>query len=120
MTDKSHSATVSPAAEPYVAKVGDRVVARSSRARILQEVNGEKSYSPVVYFPLEDVSQEYLAPSDHRSFCPIKGEAGYYRLQAADQDLGNAAWFYPDPLPEVAEVKDHVAFYPDKVTVTKA
>jgi uncharacterized protein (DUF427 family) len=33
--------------------------------------------------------------------------------------LENAVWFYPEPLPMVAAIKDHLAFYADKVPVAK-
>ncbi|NIA70922.1 DUF427 domain-containing protein [Pelagibius litoralis] len=119
MTEQEHNAHVSPADAPYVAKVGGTVIARSDRAVILQEVSPRKTYPPVIYFPLEDVEQRHLLASDHHSFCPIKGDAGYYSLRTGGETLENAVWFYPDPLPMVAGVKGHVAFYPDRVTVEK-
>ena len=119
MTDKTHSATVSMAGEPYAAKVGDVTIALSDRAMILEEVNGEKSYAPVVYFPLDEIDPAFLQPSDHTSHCPIKGDAGYYSLSIGGKTLENAAWFYPEPLPMVGAVKGYVAFYPDKVTVER-
>ena len=119
MTKVIHSAGVAAAEQPYVAKVGSVIVARSGQAMILNEWNGEKSYPPVVYFPLESIDQGCLLPSDHQTHCPIKGNASYYSVEADGQRLENAAWFYPDPLPLVAGVKGHVAFYPDKVTVEK-
>jgi uncharacterized protein (DUF427 family) len=118
-TETTHSASVSLAAEPYAAKVGDVTIALSDRAVILEEVNGDKAYAPVVYFPLEDIEPDCLAPSERRSHCPIKGDAGYYSLRVNGATLEDAAWFYPDPLAMVAGVKGHVAFYPDKVTVEK-
>lgn len=120
MSEAAHRATVSPASKRQIAKVGDTVIARSSRAVILAEVSPRKTYPPVVYFPLEDVDQSCLRASTHTSFCPIKGEAGYYTIAAGGATLENAAWFYPKPLAMVAEVKDHVAFYRDKVTVEEA
>src|SRR3546814_17284443 len=76
-------------------------------------------YPVVVYFPRADVAAGALLPSDRHSRCPIKGEAGYFSVKAGSETLENAAWHYPDPLPDAAPVKDHVAFYPDKVTVEK-
>lgn len=119
MSEPAHRATVTAAQECYVAKVGDTVVARSSRVLILEEVSPRKAYAPVVYFPLEDVDRAALRPSDHHSFCPIKGEAGYHDLAVDGRLLERAAWYYSDPLPMVAEVKDHLAFYRDKVAVER-
>jgi uncharacterized protein (DUF427 family) len=120
MTQKTHSASVSMAGEPYVAKVGGVTIARSERAMVLEEVYGAKTYPPVIYFPQDDVAPEALQPSDHASHCPIKGDAGYFSVKADGTVLENAAWFYPDPLPMVRAVKGYVAFYPDKVTVERA
>jgi len=120
MTEKTHTATVSMAGEPYVAQLGETTIALSDRVMILQEVNGEKSYPPVVYFPLDDIDPEFLEASDHRTHCPIKGDASYFSVKAGGQTLENAAWTYPKPLPMVGAVKGYVAFYPDKVSVAKA
>jgi uncharacterized protein (DUF427 family) len=120
MTDPSHHATISMAGEPYVAKVADVTVARSERAMILQEEKAGKSYPPVVYFPRADVAADSLQPTDHHSHCPIKGDASYFTVKTDGKTLENAAWYYPQPLPQAAAVKDYVAFYPDKVTVEKA
>ena len=118
--EKDHSATVSLAGEPYVAKVGGATVALSDRAMILEEVNGEKSYPPVVYFPMDDIDPDSLEASDHRTHCPIKGDASYFTVKAEGTRLKNAAWTYPKPQRQVGAVKGYVAFYPDKVTVEPA
>jgi uncharacterized protein (DUF427 family) len=120
MSEKTHSATVSMAGEPYVAKVGEATIALSDRAMILEEVNGEKSYKPVIYFPQDDIEPDVLQPSDHQTHCPIKGDASYFSVKANGTLLENAAWFYPDPHRMVRAVKNYVAFYPDKVSVEKA
>lgn len=124
MTEKphvkeTHSATVTMAGEPYAAKVGEVTVALSDSAMILEEVNGGKAYAPVVYFPMDDIAQDMLEPSDHSSYCPIKGNARYFTVKANGSVLENAAWSYPEPLRKVGAVKNYVAFYPDKVRVER-
>ncbi|HIP77070.1 MAG TPA: DUF427 domain-containing protein [Kiloniellaceae bacterium] len=119
MPEAAHRATVTPVQEHYVAKVGDTVIARSNRVLMLEEVSPRKTYPPVIYFPLEDVDRAVLRPSDHHSFCPIKGDAGYHDIAVNGRLLERAAWFYSDPLPMVAGVQGHVAFYRDKVTVER-
>ncbi|MEO3429509.1 DUF427 domain-containing protein [Pelagibius sp. CAU 1746] len=120
MTQKPHSATVSMAGETLVAKLGAATIASSDRAMILEEVNGEKAYPPVVYFPLDDIDADALEATDHRTHCPIKGDASYYTVKGDGQRLENAAWTYRDPLPLVGAVKNYVAFYPGKVSVERA
>ena len=63
------------------------------------------------YFPPESLNQAYLKPSDHTTHCPWKGNARYYHIVVDGQTNENAAWFYPDPKPEVEQIRDRVAFW---------
>ncbi len=47
----------------------------------------------------------------HSSWCEWKGRAAYYKVVVGDKQV-QAAWFYPDPTPVFASIKDYVAFYP--------
>ena len=58
---------------------------------------------------------EKLGPSGLRTVCPYKGEAAYYTAPLASGEVKEIAWYYPDPWPEVALIKDRLAFYPDRV-----
>ena len=78
---KTHTAAFEKASTPYTARVGDREIARSDQVLIMRERNGDKDYPPVPYFPLADVDGECLSPSDHSTYCPLKGSAGYYSLR---------------------------------------
>src|SRR3546814_11177039 len=82
MNEKRHYATVAPAGEPYIARVGDATIARSERAMLLEEVKAGTHYPVVVYFPRADVAAGALLPSDRHSLCPINGEAGYFSVKA--------------------------------------
>lgn len=62
------------------------------------------------YFPRSSVHSEYLEDSSHSSVCHWKGRAGYYSLMVDGQRNQDAAWFYPQPTPDAAHIKDHVAF----------
>ena len=63
------------------------------------------------YFPPDSIRMEYFTGSDTRSVCPWKGEASYYTLQVDGQQNKDAAWFYPSPKLEAANIKDFVAFW---------
>jgi uncharacterized protein (DUF427 family) len=63
------------------------------------------------YFPPESVHAQYLRPSETTSFCPWKGAASYYTLHVKGADNPDAAWFYPEPSPEAANIRGHVAFW---------
>ena len=63
------------------------------------------------YFPPASVHGQFFEPSDSTTTCPWKGEASY-RTVVADGDRNeDAAWFYPSPKTEAAEITDHVAFW---------
>jgi uncharacterized protein (DUF427 family) len=63
------------------------------------------------YFPADSVRQEHLQPSDKHTTCPWKGEASYYDVVVGEEINGDAAWYYPDPKPAAAEIKDRIAFW---------
>jgi len=63
------------------------------------------------YFPADDVKREYLKSSPHTSVCPWKGTARYYHLEVGGLRNENAAWFYPEPTPAAAQIKDRIAFW---------
>lgn len=63
------------------------------------------------YFPASSLKRELFQPSDHHTTCGWKGEASYYHVAVNGQRNENAAWFYPDPKPAAAEIKDRVAFW---------
>lgn len=95
-----------------------RVIAQSGNALVLRE----KDYPPVVYFPRESVDPSALAPSPRTSWCPYKGEASYFSLKAEDRggEIENIGWSYETPLPAMAAITGHIAFYASKVDVSAA
>lgn len=63
------------------------------------------------YFPPEALRQQYFVPSDTQTICPWKGTAQYYHLDVNGKRNQDAAWYYADPKPEAAEIKNRVAFW---------
>jgi uncharacterized protein (DUF427 family) len=63
------------------------------------------------YFPASSVRDGVLTPSSHTSGCPWKGTAHYHSLTVDGAVNENAVWYYPDPKPAAAEIKDRVAFW---------
>jgi uncharacterized protein (DUF427 family) len=107
-----HPITTVADASRVTARVGDTVVADSTAALRMQEA----SYPPVYYIPVADVDRSLLRGSDTHTYCPYKGEASYYSLSTPHGDVEDAVWFYEEPYPAVGQVKDHVAFYTERVT----
>jgi uncharacterized protein (DUF427 family) len=63
------------------------------------------------YFPKQSVKAEFLTDSSTHTTCPWKGLASYYSLTVDGKTNPDAAWYYPDPKPAAAEIKDRVAFW---------
>jgi uncharacterized protein (DUF427 family) len=94
-----------------VVSAAGRMVADTRIALTLREA----TYSPVEYIPREDVDFSQLERTDHATYCPYKGDCNYYSVPAGGKKAVNAVWTYEDPSPAVAQIKGHVAFYPDRV-----
>ena len=88
-------------------------VADTRRAKKLRE----GSYPPVFYVPIEDADRALLERTDHTTHCPFKGDASYYSLRSGDDLDENAVWVYEDPFDQVEGIRDHIAFYADRVTI---
>jgi len=81
---------------------GGKVIAESSATVV---VEGHP------YFPPESVNKEFLKPSNHTTVCPWKGTAHYFHVAVDGIQNDNAAWYYPQPKPAAAEIKDCIAFW---------
>ena len=106
-----HPITISPHPERVVVTAGGRVVADTRRALALREA----SYPPVLYLPRDDVDLSLLQRTDRTTHCPYKGDAAYYSLAGTGERGADAVWTYEAPHDAVAAIKDHLAFYPDRV-----
>ena len=69
------------------------------------------------YFPADAINREYFEPSETHTTCPWKGVASYYSIVVNGARNPDAAWYYPDPKPAAAQIKDRIAFWRG-VTVT--
>jgi uncharacterized protein (DUF427 family) len=63
------------------------------------------------YFPKDSVKSEYLRSSDNHTICPWKGIASYYTVEVDGKQNLDAGWYYPEPKPAAANIKDHIAFW---------
>lgn len=106
-----HPITIERNPARVVVSVAGRVVADSRNALTLREA----SLRPVQYIPRRDVDMALLERTDHATYCPYKGDCAYYSIPAGGQQSVNAVWTYEAPYEAVAAIKDHVAFYPERV-----
>lgn len=108
-----HPITITPAVTRWRVRFENHVIADTADALVLQEA----SYAPVVYFPRADVSMEYLSRTDRSTHCPYKGDAAYYTILMDGHFADNAVWTYEEPFPAMEQIRERVAFYPDKVEI---
>jgi uncharacterized protein (DUF427 family) len=109
--DSQHPITIERNNSRVRVTVGGQVVADTTRALTLRE----SDYPPVQYVPRDDVNMSLLERSDNQSYCPYKGDAAYYSLAIGGASGKNAVWTYEAPYDAVAAIKEHLAFYPDRV-----
>ncbi len=91
--------------------VAGKIIADSRKALTLREA----SYPAVQYIPREDVEMSLLEPTDHGTYCPYKGDCSYFSIPSGGDRAVNAVWSYEAPYEAVARIKEHLAFYPDRV-----
>ncbi|HEX3536279.1 MAG TPA: DUF427 domain-containing protein [Stellaceae bacterium] len=94
-----------------VVSVAGRVIADTREALTLRESH----YAAVQYIPRKDVDMTLLTRTDTATYCPYKGDASYFSIPVGGERSIDAAWSYEAPYAAVAGIKDHLAFYPDRV-----
>jgi uncharacterized protein (DUF427 family) len=110
----AHPITVEPSSDRVTVRAGGTTLADSTDTLVLREAD----YPAVRYIPLTDVDQSLLAPSDTSTYCPYKGDASYWSITAEPDRGEDAVWFYGEPYAAVEPIRDHVAFYADRVEIT--
>jgi uncharacterized protein (DUF427 family) len=106
-----HPISIDASPSRVVVTVGGQVVADTRDALTLREA----SYPAVQYIPRRDVDMAALTRSEHTTYCPYKGDASYYSIPAGGDRSLNAVWTYETPFEAVAQIKDYIAFYSDRV-----
>jgi uncharacterized protein (DUF427 family) len=110
--DPFHRVDVRQSARTIRIEVGGDVVAETTRARLLFE-----TWLPVrFYLPREDVRAE-LHPTPSRTYCPYKGDASYWSVDAGGRPRKDLAWSYEDPLPDAVAIAGLVSFWNERVDV---
>lgn len=112
-----HPIAITPAAGRVVVRFAGEVIADTHKALELREA----SYPAVLYIPREDAKMAHYTRTAHSTHCPYKGDASYFTLGAGGGggSAANAVWSYETPYPAMAQIEDHLAFYPQHVTVER-
>lgn len=111
--DTYHRVDVRPSSRRVLVRHGGRVVAESTRPKLLFETSLPIRY----YLPFADVDLGLLERSETISECPYKGDGQHWHLDVDGDRVADAAWSLPHPLPEGLAAAEHVCFYPEKVHV---
>jgi uncharacterized protein (DUF427 family) len=106
-----HPITIDPHPRRVVVTLNGKTIADTTAALSLREAR----YPAVLYIPRKDVDMGALARSATKTYCPYKGEASYFSIPDGGQKSVDAIWTYESPFDAVAAIKDHLAFYPDRV-----
>lgn len=104
--EKIHNAKTRTSDRTYRVFFNDELILESNQAIELNEHYDGKDFAPVIYFPESVVSTLQTSKTDHSSHCPIKGDASYLNFRNA----ANSIWYYPEPYPQVSQIKNHYAF----------
>jgi len=94
-----------------VVSVAGRVIAHTRDALTLREA----AYPAIHYIPRQDVDMALLQRTDHATYCPYKGDCAYFSIPLGGERSTNSVWTYEAPFAPVVLIKDHLAFYPDRV-----
>ncbi len=106
-----HPISVQRSPSRVIVSVAGRVIADTREALTLSEAH----YPPVQYIPRKDVDMALLARTDRTTYFPYKGDASYFSIPLGGERAIDAVWSYETPLAAVAGIRDHLAFYPDRV-----
>jgi uncharacterized protein (DUF427 family) len=110
-----HPITITPTKGRVTVTVNGKRVADTREALTLKEA----AYAPVLYVPRKDADMRQLQRTKHQTYCPYKGECSYYSISAGGERSVNAVWTYEAPYAAVSEIKEYLAFYPDRVDAIK-
>jgi uncharacterized protein (DUF427 family) len=111
-----HPITIEKNPNRVVISCGGQVLADTSNALTMREAK----YPAIQYIPRADVDIAKLTRTTHTTYCPFKGDCSYYSLPGGEERGINAVWTYESPFPVVEAIRDHLAFYPDRVEITES
>jgi uncharacterized protein (DUF427 family) len=107
----AHPITIELSGKRLTVTVAGKVIADTGDALKMREA----AYPAVFYVPRKDVDMEALERTEHSTYCPYKGDCAYFSIPAGGARAVNAVWTYEAPFDAVVSIKDHLAFYTDRV-----
>ena len=108
-----HKITVRPFNGAVTVQFSSAVIASSKNAKVLKEAD----YPEVLYIPFDDIYFDFLRRSETTTHCPFKGDATYWSVTAVGESKSDVMWAYEHPYAEMVAIRNHGAFYPEKVDI---
>lgn len=79
----------------------------------------ETGHGPVHYIPAKDVRLDLMRPTEHKTYCPFKGDCSYWTITVdgtgGEKRSENAVWGYQAPYDEAVGLAGYYAFYNTRV-----
>ncbi len=112
-TKPDHRVDLLPETKRVRVTFAGTVIADSSAALRVEETG----HGPVHYLPEKDVRLDLLRPTEHKTYCPFKGDCSYWTIEVGGgkRQSDNAVWGYRAPYDEAAGLAGHYAFYQSRV-----
>lgn len=107
----NHLIKIAPQPKRVKVTFNGQTIADTTQALELREA----MLPPVQYIPRGDVAMERLQPTQHSTHCPFKGDASYFSITVDGKTAENAIWSYENPYEAVEQIKEYLAFYPNRV-----
>lgn len=109
---------------PLLERIHDPIEIEAAGCRIAESQSAlrclETSHPPVYYLCESRFVSGALVPIQGRgSWCEFKGHAQYFDILVKDTRIPRAAWTYPDPSPQYADLVGMVAVYPSLMSACR-
>jgi uncharacterized protein (DUF427 family) len=102
---------VEPLGQRLRVSLGGVPIVDTERALVVHEGD----LPPRHYVPREDVKAE-LSQGQGAGTCPWKGKWHHLDVKAGGETVANGAWAYFETTPVCEPIRDHVAFYQDRMS----
>ena len=110
-TKPEHRVDLHPDKSHVRVMFGGKVIADSTNALRVEETG----HGPVYYIPAKDMVRDLMQKTEHTTYCPFKGTASYWTINAGGKTAENAIWGYETPYDETTKLAGHYAFYGNRV-----
>src|SRR5260370_5461609 len=105
-TKPEHRVDLLPEARRVRVTFAGTVIADSKQALRVEETG----HGPVHYVPEKDVRLDLMRPTEHKTYCPFKGDCSYWTVEVDGGKAENAVWGYRAPYDEAKGLAGPYAF----------